>query len=184
MIDQALLNILSMADYTGLSDADASAKLSTATVTPRPYYVSYRTLASVDLAAADAVMAALQSAHPSLYQLMLQAGDTDGSAGGVDVSLAATQAMIDQFAASGVITADQATAIKALGTVSTYPAGAPVTTDQVTAARAVMAATAKAQARRASLAGDYNTAIAQVEAYEAQIAAGTAPATAPWEDAG
>lgn len=183
-MNQQLLNLLATADYTGLSDADAATKLSTAVVTPRSCYVSYRTLAAIDLASANAVMAALQSQQPLIYQLMLQAGATDGSAGGVDVSLASTQAMIDQFAAANVITADQAAAIKALGTISTYPAGAPVTTEQVTAARAVLAATAKAQSRRQSLADTYNAGIAQVETYEAQIAAGTPPATAPWETAG
>jgi len=39
---------------------------------------------------------------------------TDVSAGGVDISLAEARGMIDQFAASGLLTADEASAIKAL----------------------------------------------------------------------
>jgi hypothetical protein len=181
-MNQTLLNLLATADYTGLSDADAAAKLSTAVVTARPYYVSYRTLAAMDLVAADAVMGALQASHPNLAALLMQAGSTDGSAGGVDVSLDSTRAMVDQFATGGIITADQATAIKAMGERSDYPAGAPATEAEVAAARAVLAAQAKAAARRQALADTYNTGVSQVEGYEAQIAAGTVPATAPWEE--
>lgn len=183
-MNQALINLLATADYADLSDAEAAALASTPTVTTRPYYVSYRTLASIDLAAADAVMTALRASHADLAALMMQAGATDGSAGGVDVSLETTIAMIDQFAAGGIITTEQAAAIKSLAESKTYPAGGVVTESDVTEARATMAALAKVKARRQSLANDYNAAMAEVAQYEVAIAAGTAPATAPWEEAG
>lgn len=178
-MNQQLLNILG--NYADLSDSDAAAALSVPTVSTRPYYVSYRTLASVDLGAADAVMGALRQSHPDLATLMLQSGATDGTAGGVDVSLPATRAMIDQFVAGGIISQQQGDAIKAMAEVSTYPAGEPVTAQQVADARKVLAAQAKAIARRKSLADAYNSAIGEVETFEAQIAAGTVPEIAPWE---
>lgn len=83
---------------------------------PKPYYVNARTLMAVaDIQTAETVLAALKAQSPTLFEIMLRVGSTDGTTGGVDVSLDATRAFIDQLQAGGAISVEQAAAIKGLG---------------------------------------------------------------------
>jgi len=76
--------------------------------------ISERTLFAVlGAERATAVLDALEAMTDRVMQRICRML-TDVSAGGVDIALPEARGMIDQFAASGLLTADEATAIKAL----------------------------------------------------------------------
>ena len=76
----------------------------------RSYYVSYRTILDILLksdpvnafAKAGVLAGAIQQSNPLVHQLLLQSGDSKGSAGGVNVGLSASQTMIDQLQAANL----------------------------------------------------------------------------------
>lgn len=76
--------------------------------------ISERTLFAVlgaerATAVLDALEAMTNRTMQRIYRML-----TDVSSGGVDISLAESQGMIDQFADGGILTTDEAVAIKAL----------------------------------------------------------------------
>lgn len=76
--------------------------------------ISERTLFAVlGAERATAVFDALEAMPDRVMQRICRML-TDVSAGGVDISLAEARGMIDQFAAGGLLTGDEASAIKAL----------------------------------------------------------------------
>ena len=81
--------------------------------------ISERTLFAVlGAERATAVLDALEAMPDRVMQRVCQML-TDVSAGGVDISLPEARGMIDQFAASGLLTAAEAAAIKALAETKT-----------------------------------------------------------------
>ena len=85
---------------------------------PLPCYINYRTLLAVmlDPARLEALRAAVKAQWPTVDDMLAHVGNRDGSAGGLDVSLPATQAQLSGFVAAGLLAAAEAAELVALGT--------------------------------------------------------------------
>lgn len=101
--------------YSAMTPEQVAADLNDPSyVTLSERMISERTLFAVlGSERATAVLDALEAMPDRVIQRICRML-TDVSAGGVDIALAEARVMIDQFAASGLLTADEATAIKAL----------------------------------------------------------------------
>lgn len=105
-----------------LSDADFIAFANQTVTEWATCYVSYRliraTLMQVSPDAAksktEAIAAFIKVADPLADQMLAIPGDTDGTAGGVDISLAPAQMMIDAVQGQNILTQPEADAIRSL----------------------------------------------------------------------
>ncbi len=98
----------------------------------REFYLSYRTLGSVlgheeglpSHARLEAIAAFIESQMPTVHDMLKQCGNTDGSRGGVDVSLDATRGIILSLVGDGAtqIRQAEADAILAMGETLVSPA--------------------------------------------------------------
>ncbi len=106
--------------YAAMTTEQAAADLNDPRyVTLSERMISERTLFAVlGAERATAVLDALE-AMPDRVMARIYRMLTDVSAGGVDISLAEARGMIDQFAAGGLMTAEEASAIKAMAETKT-----------------------------------------------------------------
>lgn len=102
----------SRADWT---DAEWSAWFNGPVTVVRERFVNERTLyGELGLAVGEEILQRLDAAAAADAVIARVRGWFAPSAGGVDVGMASTRAMLDQLQAGGVLTADQVTAIKAM----------------------------------------------------------------------
>lgn len=139
----ALKTELNSPFYEAKTSAEIADAINAKTIiATRPYYASARTLYGLfGPTQGKAIMDAISAADPVLYQIMLQVGDTDGMAGGIDVSLADTQSFMHGLVDQNVITADDVARLIALSQtvtpwrVSMLGQSEPVSVDQIVFAR-------------------------------------------------
>lgn len=126
-----------------MTPAEAAAALNAPVEALAPRAVTKRTIYStLGLTRGVAILQALRSrsvGNPILAEVVALLDDLSG--GGVDIAHPESRAMVDQLAADGVLTAGEATQIKALGLSPTTRAASlglgPVTPGDVERARAI-----------------------------------------------
>lgn len=103
--------------YAGLDDMAIADLLNAPRVSvPQEFYLNARRLYAVcGQASAKALLTAVKAQDEHLYAMIMQVGDTSGLSGGVDVSLPETQGTLEVFVGAGLITAEHAATLKALG---------------------------------------------------------------------
>lgn len=92
-----------------------------------PYYISYRSVLAViaDPVRLEAIAAVLKANYPTTHEIMLQVGDTNGSAGGLSLGSEATRIFIQSLATpqgGSLLTQDEANSLCALGVRMVSPA--------------------------------------------------------------
>lgn len=103
------------ASRAGWTDQQWSAWFNGPVTVVRERFVNERTLyGELGLAMGEEILQRLDAAAAADAVIARVRGWFAPSAGGVDVGLAATRAMLDQLQADSVLTADQVTAIKAM----------------------------------------------------------------------
>jgi hypothetical protein len=87
------------------------------TTVPKKSFITYRTIAQIVASpvSLETISATIKATMPTIHIMLTQVGDTDGSAGGIDISHPATAAQIDTLAAAGLFTQAQCDEIKSLG---------------------------------------------------------------------
>lgn len=129
-MDYQRLKTLDAEQSAAMTPEEAAAYWQGPVTRPLPCYINYRTLLAVmlDPARLEALRAAVKAQWPTVDDMLAHVGNRDGSAGGLDVSLPATQAQLAGFVAAGLLAAAEAAELVALGTetVSRYAdAGLP-----------------------------------------------------------
>ena len=122
-----MADIRALRQNSSLDDAAFVAWANEVLYAPKTYFISYRgiryqlSLLSGAVAAkakTEAMMQAINAADPLAHQMLLIPGDELGSGGGIDISQADATAMLDQFQAAGLLSPNEAEALRDLGRTS------------------------------------------------------------------
>lgn len=162
-----LKDLLRQAEYAGLSDADAAARASTPTRSPKVEMVTLRSLGGqwgLNRAAGFRGWLDVASRDPDPALAAFAATVFDLLKGpGFDASHSDVTSAVDRLVAMGACTAEEAQAVLY---ETTYPAGAAVTEAEVAEARRQNLFADSWLAYREQLAANYNAAVADADTRE------------------